>query len=214
MEENQTQQMPTTHPFWQHFSPRTLVLIFVLLVITGGLLYVALQQEQPSPVASTVPTSTPNPSHTTLSLQEETASSAATGTTDILINSSSNKVTAVQLNLAYDPQILSHVVVKPGTFFASPTILYNIVDQPNGRISYVIAISPSGKEASGSGTVATISYTMSPTAASFTKISFLPKTEVTQQGILGTVLKSTTDLTIPIPLSLRLATPAASSAAK
>lgn len=211
------EQPPTQHPFWQHISKRTLLLIVVLLVITGGLLYLALKQEQPTPSVTAVPTPTVSPAHATLSLVQQPASTSALQTVDVVIASNGNKLTGAQLNLAYDPKVLSNVTIKPGTFFPNPTILFNSVDKVNGRISYVLAISLNGQEASGSGAVATISYTVLPTTGTTTKISFLPKTELTQQGILGSVLKSTTDLTIQIPQRLQTsgaATPATSSAAR
>lgn len=213
--EDVKQEIPvaTPHPFWQHFSKRTLALILVLLAITGGLLYLALKEEQPTGQQKTGQQTGEmlSPAHTTLSFSPPSPSTSAKQSTSILINSNSNKVTVVQLNLGYDPQILSNVLIKPGTYFSNPTILFNNIDKVNGRITYDIAISPTDKQASGSGTVATISYSILPAAAATTKINFLPKTEATQQGISGSILKAATDLTIAIPETLQLS-PTASAA--
>lgn len=199
------------HPFWQHFSPRTLLLIIVLLFITGGLLFLAIRQEQPTRLTSIVPPSpTPSPAHSVLSLVPSTSSTSAIQSVGIVVDSHENQLTGAQINIAYDPKILSNVTIKQGTYFTNPTILLNTVDSVNGRISYVIAIGPSSKETTGSGTVATISYQLlaahstNPQQATTTKLTFLPKTEVTQQGVLGSVLKTTKDLTITIPQTLLL----------
>lgn len=212
-----TLEQPTQHPFWQHVSKRTLLLIVILLAITSGLLYLAIRQEQPQPKIGEPLTQAPAPSpaHATLSLVQQPASTSALHTVSVMVAANGNKITGAQLNLAYDPKVLSNVTIKSGTFFQNPTVLFNTVDKVNGRISYVLAISPNGEEATGSGTVATISYTLLPTLNATTAISFLPKTGLTQQGILGSVLKTSTDLIIQIPKNLQtpgVATPASSAA--
>lgn len=204
---------PKMHPFWKHFSKRTLALIVVLLFITGGLVYLAVREEQPSQIATVAPTPTPNPAHAVLSFVPETSSTSAIQTVDVVVESNQNHLTGAQLNIAFDPKVLSNVTIKPGTYFTNPTVLFTTVDKVNGQISYVLGIGANGQEASGSGTVATISYTLLPTASPSTKLSFLPKTEVTQQGVLGSVLKRSTGLTIQIPVALQLS-PTASPAAQ
>lgn len=199
---NQHQEI-NTHSFWQHFSPRTLLLIIVLVLITGGLLYLALRQESPTTKITSAPTPTPLPAHATMMLTQE-SSTSTTQTVDVIVNSNENKLTGAQLDMSYDPSILSNVLIRQGNYFANPSVLFNSIDKKNGRISYVIAIGPTSQQSSGSGIVATISYTLLHTASKTTKLSFLPKTEVTQQGILGSVLKSATNLTITVPQSLLL----------
>ncbi len=183
---------------WQHFSKRTLLLIAALLLITGGLLYLAIKEDQPQTISKLIPTPTPSPAHAILSLVPETSSTSALQKVDVVAQSNGNQLAGAQLNLSYDPTVLTNVTIKSGTYFANPTILFNSVDKVNGRISYVLAIQPTGVEASGSGTVATITYSLAPTASASTTLSFLPKTEVTQLGILGSVLKSVKNLTIQI----------------
>lgn len=182
---------------WQHFSKRTLALIIVLTLITATLLYLAIRQEQPAPSVTIAPTPTVSPAHTTLALIPQTASTAAYQTVAVMIDSHSNKVSGTQINLAYDPTVLSNVSVKLGTYFTNPSILLNTVDTKNGRITLVLGIQPNALQATGSGTIATVSYTLLPTTKSSTQISFLPKTAVTQEGELSSVLASTSDLTIP-----------------
>lgn len=192
--------------FFQHFSKRTLLLILVLIAITGGLLYLALrQQTNTQTVAVLPPTPTPSPAHSTLWLvQEPQSSTSASQIVDVDINGFSNSPSGAQINLSYDPNLLSNVVVKSGTYFNNPAILLNNVDSTNGRITFVLAIQPQGNPATGSGVLATISYTILPTSNPTTTLSFLPKTEITQLGILGSVLKNSSNLTISIPVLLML----------
>jgi hypothetical protein len=200
---------------WQHFSKRTLALIVALALITAGLLYLAIRQDQPTPEVSMAPTPTVSPAHTTLALVSTTATTGARQTAEVVIDSHRNTVSGVQLNLSYDPTIVANVTIQQGKYFTNPNILLKTVDQQNGRITLVMAIQPTAQQASGSGTVATISYTLLPTTKASTTISFLPKTAVTQEGELSSVLAKTTNLTIAIPTRApQLETVPATSAAQ
>lgn len=200
---------------WQHFSKRTLILIAILALVTAGLLYLAIRQDQPTPKVSMAPTPTVSPAHTTLSITPGNASTSARQTANIVIDSHSNKVSGIQLNLSYDPTVLANVTIQQGQYFTNPNVLLHNVDKQNGRITLVMAIQPTAQQASGSGTVATISYTFLPTTKESTTISFLPKTAVTQEGELSSVLATTTNLTIAIPTRApQLETVPATSAAQ
>lgn len=200
---------------WQHFSKRTLLLIFVLLCVTGGLLYLAVREEKPAAVPTPTPTPKISYAFSTLSFVPQTATTTSSRqTVAIHIDSNKNQVSGVQVNLAYDPTILGNVTVKLGDYFPNPNVLLNTVDATNGRITLVMAIEPTAQQASGSGTIATLSYTLLPTTQKSTTISFLPKTTVTEEGQLDTVLKSTQNLTIQIPHPVQTKTPLASPSAK
>ncbi len=185
--------------FWQHFSKKTLLLIVLLLVVTGGLLYLAVKEDQPTLSTVISATPTPSPAHTVLSLVPETSVASALQVVDVVARSNGNTLSGAQLDLSYDPTVLHTVTIQPGSFFTNPVVLFHSVDKVNGRISYVLAIQPTGMEASGSGIVATISYSFTPTASTSTTLAFLPKTEVTQEGIMGSVLKSAQNITIAVP---------------
>jgi len=175
---------------------KTTALIVILGVITVGLLYLALVQSSQPPSSSLqatrIITPTPVPYHTMLSL-----SSQSPTLLNVYIDTVGDTDTAVQLELAYDPQVLTNVKVIKGTFFDQSVELFNQVDVKNGRISYAIAIPPNGQPKNGQGVVAMISYNRLPGATQTTGISFLPKTKVTAQGISYSVLKTTKDFTIP-----------------
>lgn len=188
---------------FQHFSKRTLLLIGMLLVITAGLLYLALNENQPANTPAPTPVSKVSLAHSTLSLSQLSASDAATFGTGLglHINTGSNKVTGVQFEIAFDPSIVSNVKVTQGTFFTTPIVLINTVDQKNGRIFYAIAISPTGTPVTGTGQAAVITYTLLPTAKTSTLFTFLPKTVVTQVGTLESVLQKANNFTLPLSVN-------------
>lgn len=185
-------------------SKKTLALILFLFLLTCGLLYLALvstpyQKKQIAPQPTPTPVSVN--AHTTLTITPSNASSSsqlAQQTLAVHIDTGDNVVNSVQLELAYDPQALANVSITPGDFFQQPSPLINTIDTVGGRISYALTeqIDLPGKK--GTGTVALLSYTVSPTFSGTTTISFLPKTAVTADRILESVLKKTTDYTITI----------------
>lgn len=199
-------------------STRTSILIIILTLITGGLLYLALIGSSPKKVAVVPPTPTPMSPNakTNLGLEAAPASLSSTLTTRTVAVTidTTNNVNAVQLELGYDPTVISNVSVKPGTFFKQPTILLNNIDEPDGRISYALAeqIDLHGHE--GQGVVALVSFDTVPNAStSSTTISFMPKTSVTADGIVESVLKKTTNYTLTLtPTSAAPMIPATSSA--
>lgn len=170
---------------------RTFLLIALLVIVTACLLALALLQNvKPQPVAK--PTATLNYAQTNLSLSTPVAATPSGYTTNVQI-STKNKVTATQLEIAYDPKVLTNVDVKPGTFFTTPTILLKKVDLINGRITYVLGIGLGQTAVTGNGTVATVSFTrLATTAATKSPINFEPKTAVTAVGYAQSVLKQTT----------------------
>ena len=187
-------------------SKRTLALIAFLTVLTAFFVYLAVSQNQPAPapVATVVPTKKPIPAYTTLQLTPENFSlSSNSGSLAVVINTGSgektNAVTAVQLELQYDPKMLTGVSIVPGTFIPSATALVNTIDQTTGRITYALAIPPSGSGATGKGTVATLRFTSLLPRGGSTKVTILPTTLVTAQGVSESVLLKATGATISHP---------------
>jgi hypothetical protein len=109
----------------------------------------------------------------------------------VTISTGGNKVTAVQLELQYDPNILTNIEVVPGPFFANPQILLNQIDIKVGRISYALGIGQNEKATTGSGTAVNITFSVKSKLPEKTAIIFLPKTLVTAEGINGSALKRT-----------------------
>jgi hypothetical protein len=184
-------------------SKRTLALIAFLTALTAFFVYLAVSQNQPQKtvVTKVAPTKTPIPAYTTLQLSPESlVLSSNSGSLQVLINTGTgtktNAVTAVQLELQYDPKMLSTVSITPGTFIPSATALVNSIDQQTGRITYALAIPPSGSGATGKGTVATLRFTSLIPRGGSTEVTILPTTLVTAQGVTESVFLNGTGATI------------------
>ncbi len=201
-------------------SKRTLFLIFALFIITFVLLVLALYNPYSSnpksptqtitvpkePIAQTILSfdilsSTPSSSSTQSALQ--------TYSLPINIETGKNKATAVQLELQYDPKVLTNVVVTPGVFFKNPVVLLNQIDVKTGRISYAFGIGLADQGVGGKGVVATITFDTKAGLPQQTQILFLPKTLVTAEGINESVLKLTNSATFTVG-----ATPSTTSSAR
>lgn len=178
-------------------SKKTYFLILLLVVVATYLAYLAAfggpkknQTNAPSPTHVTIPVyqATLNFSPNPLVIAPQ--ADLAQGSFDVILDTGPQKATAVQLELSYDPKVLSNFDLKPGTFFDNPLELIKTIDPVNGRISYAVAIPPTGTEKQGKGVVATISFLANTQLAKATQISILPKTLVTAQGITTSILRS------------------------
>lgn len=165
---------------------RTLILILVLILSAVGLLALSLNNK-PQSATTVVSVSL---AQSTLSLTAPKASSSGTLTSNVVINTSANKVMAAQLELSYNPEDINIVDVTPGLFFKSPTELLKKIDADNGRITYALGVAFGQKGISGQGVIATIAFTKLKTAGT-TQIDFLEKSLVSGEGLQKSVLKST-----------------------
>lgn len=176
-------------------SKRTLFLIFALSIITFALLMIALYQPQAPKTAQTVIVKE-SAAQTDLSFGNPSIATSSSTTIlnyslPIRITSFKNKVTAVQLELQYDPKILTNVVVVPGPFFANPETFLNQIDVKTGRISYAFGAGLKDPGVIGKGIVANLTFSVKAGTEEKTAIIFLPKTLVTAEGISESVLKQT-----------------------
>jgi flagellar basal body-associated protein FliL len=188
-------------------SRRTLALILLLVLVTIALLIVALLPAIKFPSTPKAPPPLTY-AQTMLSLSIPTKLATNSYSTNVEISSGSNKTTAVQLELSYDPKVLTNVTVAPGTFFTSPVVLLKKIDTVNGRISYALGINPTQKAINGSGTVATITFsTLSGTTVIQTPINFGLKTAATAVGYAQSVLKQTTGVLFTLPSKVPTPTP-------
>lgn len=172
---------------------RTLLLILLLIVSAAGLLALALNTR-------TTPTPTPTPvsiAQTMLVMSVPSASTSGLLESNITINGQGNSVSAVQIELSYDPKDLGSVDITAGTFFKNPVELFKKIDNENGRISYALGVGLDEKGVSGVGIVARVSFSKLRTSGT-TSISFLPKSLVSSQGISQSVLKSATGTTFDL----------------
>lgn len=189
-------------------SKKTLALIIGLIALTALLLVIALSTKEPK-VATNDQTAdnqpTPTPAAQSVIAMEPSSLDLSRGisgqqSVDVTIETGENQVTAVQLEVAYDPKVVSNVTIRPSTFFTSPTVLLNQTDTANGRISYALGIAPAQDPVSGQGNVATISFTVRPNAGvTESEITLLPKSLVTARGVGASVLKMSTGVTLTLP---------------
>lgn len=196
------------------FPIKTLLLIIFLALITISLVVLALMPQKPTPEPLPVTNITPNPIQTTLTISSTpvAGSTPSAYTTDVIVNTGQNNITSVQLELSYDPKVLTNVDIETGSFFINPVIALKTIDKVNGRITY--AISPGdGVGVLGQGILAKISFKTLKKNVSAT-IDFLPKTQVNAEETTQSVLKSTIGASfnlgaIPTLIATPTATPSA-----
>lgn len=179
-------------------SKRTLFLIFALFIITSVLLVMALYQPQPPKNIQTTTVPKEPVAQTVLSFGNPEIATPSSATLlnyslPINIQTFKNKATAVQLELQYDPKILTNVAVTAGSFLTKPAVLLNQIDSKTGRISYAFGIGPAGRGVAGKGIAANLTFSAKAKPVEKTAIIFLPKTLVTAEGVSVSVLKQTTN---------------------
>jgi len=185
---------------------KTLALISGLVVVTVVLFIIALHagQQTSAPSVPQTPQVQPTamiPAHTTLDVGPNPIMVAPgeVGHVDITMNTSDNNVTAVQLELGYDPHLVSNVKVTTDAFFANPVILINKNNPVTGRYTYAFGITPGGSPVTGTGVVATVTFTPLPgTLGKQMQLGLLPSSLVTARGVAQSVLKSASGTVITI----------------
>lgn len=183
-------------------SKKTIGLIVGLLATTAVLLLIALsarQTPQPNQPDSQQPSPTVSVAQTVLSLSPNPASVAANGagTIDVMINTGENQVSGVQLEISYDPAIISNLTVTPGDFLQNAVNPDANSNNPPGRYTFFYGTLSGGSN--GTGRVATIRYTKArgvPATVTETEIQLLPQTIVTMPGQYNSVLKEATGATV------------------
>lgn len=179
---------------------RTLLLIVVLIIATVGLISLSLytNKPKPKPVAEK---QTPGPETKLILSDPRPAGDSANPelmAVDVNMETGSNRVTGIELELKYDPAAITNVDITKGPFADSMLDLVpKKINTTEGKIFYTIITPPSRDKApvNGKGTVATITFTESSNFGT-TSINFIPgKTNVIAEGILQSVLKSTLSTT-------------------
>jgi hypothetical protein len=119
----------------------------------------------------------------------------------VLIDSHENKVSNVQLEMKYNPNILTIISVRPVDFFPNPTILINDVDTKRGRIDFALSLPENQPEIRGKGKLAVISFlkTAQASISGQTSIEFLPKTTVRGRNDNASLLRGATGVTLRFP---------------
>ena len=190
-------------------SKTTVTLTVVLCIFIGALIYIIFNLK-PTTLIQTITqlaAVTPKTKDTTLSFSttEQSFRPGQTFTVAVLLHNPDVHLSLTQLELAYDPTVLTVDSLTPGPFFVNPLIDLQKIDFSTGRISYALHCSssqPTAKPADctdlTSPTVAVVTFSISPYATkSETRLSFLPKT-VIQTSLGKDILQETTNLQIPI----------------
>ena len=204
MENNTPETQPQAAP---RLSGKTILLITGLCILTVALIVLAVKMNKPMNPSQNKTASTPSPTpvaHTTLSFSPNTValtSIAGTQSLDIMINTNGDPVSGIQLELSFDPKVVSLKTLTQGTFLPNAlTLLPAKIDNTNGTATIIFAKTPAQEAKSGSGLAATLTYTIKPGAtASQTMIKILPKSEISATGMRESVLKSEDTATITLP---------------
>ncbi len=181
-------------------SRKTLALISSLIIVLVALFVLSFSatnqstqptpstlQPTPTPIAQTVIQMTPNPVVLT----------NGKGSVEVKVDTNENEISAVQLEILYDPQALSNVTIKLGTFFSSTVPLWNKIDKEKGTITYSLVILPQEPQLKGSGTVAVIEFNKNPSSSiASTEIEILPRTIVVTSGNSTSLLKEAIGTTV------------------
>lgn len=173
---------------------RTVYLIIVLVLTALGLMFIASSKPTPLPIRNIPARPTPAVEQTVLLFDQismPTTSAKPLYSIPIIIETGKNLVTAVQLELQYDPKIISDVSVQKGAFFSNPVELLNYIDSDTGRISYALGINPKDNGKKGEDVVAILTFKAKMQEPTATTVSFLSKTLITAEGIAQSVLKTT-----------------------
>lgn len=174
-----------------------LIVLLLLISIPIGIGFFSLKpaektappiQQIPSPIVNAQTILAFSPSPYTIS--------SSSGSLNATIATGENMVTAVQLEITYDPKVLSDVTIVPGTFFENPLQLLKHIDSAKGKITYAFGAAPTAKAQKGSGTMAIITFTTNLAPGEKTDLIFSPKTLVTAEGVRSSVLKETLGTTI------------------
>ena len=191
-----------TMPF-ARLPKRNLLIITTLALITIILLTFSLFPKNSSvkqPTANMIPTPTLAPYvKSSLSLSAPKKNLNGKYSSDIEIVTAGNKVTGVEIDLSFDPKVLTDVEIAPGTLFTNPNTILKKIDPVKGLVTYTLFADAKQKSVSGEGTVAVLSFSIIPgvkTASS--QINVLPATEAIAIGQFQSVLKTSTGATFLI----------------
>lgn len=191
-------------------SKRTVLLIIGLLIVTAGLLALALAPKKQDAPREEALKPAPSYAHTNLRIEAPEKSETGVNSAQVTIDTGGDDITAVQLELSFDPEKIQVDNVVPATFFEAPTELVKKIDNAGGTVSYAL-IAGIGKEgAKGKGDVATITFREIGTEGETAAINFEAKSLVTSSQTDQSVLNKAIGVTFTIT-NPRASAPAAAT---
>lgn len=191
----------------RNIHPRTLVLIGILITLAIVLLGIAIKLSGGNPKNLLPGTIKPTPTI------EKTASvtfspttidvASGSGTAEIIATTGKNPITGVQIELLYDPTVITNIKLTPpdatNSLFGAPGTYTNLfTDNKPGDLTFAVAISLNAQNVTGSGSVGTITFNTIPGSKTETQITLGPKTIVTSTATAGSILNTATPLTIKL----------------
>ncbi len=182
-------------------SKTAIIVLTGIGIIGAAVIYCELQLNARNSKTAVSPTPTPisvsSSSFPTISSQAFAGLSLQRTPTgaDIVLDTAGKSVSAIQLDIAYSPDVLTDMRLIPGNFFMNPVTLANEVDPAKGTIFYAAALPVNGRPWNGKGIVASLNFTTNRGIVSQTAIQFMPKTKVTALNISDSILKTMTNLT-------------------
>ena len=187
-------------------SKTTVVLILFLFITIGISSYILLHPSSKNNTQLLQQTSEAQPvAHTdTVPLSMTTSTPfvlpGRTVTISVLIKDTKQNVHLTQLELGYNPTVLTILSIRPGTFFTNPVNSLQTIDPNTGRISYALScLDATTCKTTSSQTIATITAIVASYAnTKQTTITFLPKTLLRDNA--DKILKITTK---PLTLTLQ-----------
>jgi hypothetical protein len=188
---------------------KTFALISGLVLVTVVLFIIALKTNNkqstqvnvtPSqaPQEAVAPTSVPAHAVLALSPNPVSVSPGSTGSVDLTIDTQEHAVTAVQLELKYDPAAISNVKIVPGPQFQNPVVLIDKNNPTAGTYTYAIGIQPNQATVQGTGVVGKITFTAKRGAIKQTSLDIEPASIVTARGVATSVLGKYSGTTVEI----------------
>jgi len=166
----------------------------IIFIVLGLILYLIYNTglfgtNQNSPSSAVLPTPTPITT-SIVSFKKHPNENKL----DVVLDSGAKPVSAAQLDISFDPNVLTNMQVTNGDFFDNPVVLMNKVT--GGNIFYAAAIPAIGKDKAGQGVVAVLSYTPNAVAGNQTSLKFLSRTKITTTDLNNSILKQAQGITL------------------
>ncbi len=141
---------------------KTLVLVVGLIILTAVLLVITLTVKRSSlpSFSNDSASKMADIAHSTVTVSDDVRVASAAGTyqTDVILEPNGNKVTGIQLDLTYDPKVITVTDVAPGSFFSNPTVLDKTIDTQTGKITITIGTAFGSDPVTETGSVAVLTF--------------------------------------------------------
>ncbi len=158
--------------------------IVVILVIIIGLLLLISQTNEMNNNHVVMPTPTPQPRQTLLYFSPPNLTintqSPSLEKLNLVIQTNDNSIYGADIELSYDPNIISNLQISSGSFIPKVENLPT-PKAKSGTLSYIMVVPFKAKPIKGTGILAQVSFAINKSAlqkAKSTQISFLPATSI------------------------------------